>query len=151
MYNQPESDIYAMAEHMENVMKKAIEKSKTTTLGGKPRPAPEPSEDQKEIIPPAESNSYFHNHLQNQSVSFEEKVKMTEKVRKLKPEDLTAYVRAVQEMCPKAVNDVDEKKLQIKVDELDRPVFEKLMDMLSKKVGGDNEEKEPPMKKNKAK
>lgn len=57
---------------------------------------------------------------------FDDKVKLTEKVKKLKPADLTQFVHMVKEQCPKAVSDLDAKRLQIKVDEIDRATLAKL-------------------------
>lgn len=78
---------------------------------------------------------------------------MTEKVKKLKPEDLTEFVHTVQELCPKAVSDLDAKRLQIKVDEIDADSFQKLTALLEAKIGGGSEEeiREPPTKRAKTK
>ena len=76
---------------------------------------------------------------------------MTEKVKKLKPEDLTQFVHMVQDLCPKAVTDVDAKRLQIKVDDIEKEVFEKLTAMLDGKIGEDEEVRELAIKKAKVK
>ena len=50
----------------------------------------------------------------------------TEKVRRLTNEGLTRLVKKVKEVCPTALEDVDDQKLHIKVDDIDKESFEKL-------------------------
>ena len=76
---------------------------------------------------------------------------MTEKVKKLKPESLTQFIHMVQDICPKAVCDIDAKRLQIKVDDIDKESFEKLTAMLDSKIDDEEEVREPPNKKAKLK
>ena len=59
-------------------------------------------------------------------VPFEKKVQFTEKVRRLTNDGLTKLVKRVKDICPQALEDVDEQKLHIKVDEIDKESFEKL-------------------------
>jgi len=72
---------------------------------------------------------------------------MTEVIKKLKPDDLTLFVRTVQEVCPKAIKDVDAKRLQIKVDDMDKESFKKIMSLIATKVEPDEEIYMPPAKK----
>ena len=87
----------------------------------------------------------------NIRVPFEEKVRLTEKVKKLKPDDLTNFVHMVQELCPGAVTDLDTKRLQIKVDDIDKSAFTKVSSMLDAKISVDDDLHEPPNKKAKTK
>jgi len=59
-------------------------------------------------------------------VPFEKKVQFTEKVRRLTNEGLTRLVKKVKDICPQALEDVDDQKLHIKVDEIDKDAFDKL-------------------------
>ncbi len=81
---------------------------------------------------------------------FDDKVKLTEKVKKLKPADLTQFVNMIRERCPKAVSDLDAKRLQIKVDEIDKETFGKINALLDSRIT-DDDFGEPPNKKPKVK
>ena len=52
---------------------------------------------------------------------------MTEKVRKLSNEGLSAFVKLVQKECPIAFEDLDEEKVQVRVDFLDRNTYSQLL------------------------
>ncbi len=78
-------------------------------------------------------------------VAFEEKVKFTEKVKRLSKEALTEFVKMVQTMTPKAMRDVGAKKLQIRVDDIDKAMFSKFTEFLDSQSKKD-EIKEPPNK-----
>ena len=62
---------------------------------------------------------------------FEEKVDFCEKVKQASYEVLSRCVRKVQEQCPGAAETLDEEKIQIKVDLLDRDTFNALVDIVS--------------------
>ena len=47
-------------------------------------------------------------------------------MRRLTNEGLTRLVKKVKEICPNALEDVDEQKLHIKVDDIDKDSFDKL-------------------------
>ncbi len=53
-------------------------------------------------------------------------MQFTEKVRRLTNEGLTRLVKRVKEICPQALEDVNEEKLHIKVDDIEKDAFEKL-------------------------
>jgi triacylglycerol esterase/lipase EstA (alpha/beta hydrolase family) len=63
-------------------------------------------------------------------VSFDERIKFTDYVRKLTIEQMTSLVRMMQDECPNVIDDLDSDKLQIKVDDIDKASFEKLMDFV---------------------
>jgi hypothetical protein len=63
-------------------------------------------------------------------VSFDERIKFTDYVRKLTIEQMTSLVRMMQDECPSVIDDLDSDKLQIKVDDIDKASFEKLMDFV---------------------
>ena len=78
-------------------------------------------------------------------------MKLTEKVKKLGPEGLAKFVDLVQELCPKAKSDLDAKRLQIKVDDIEKEAFLKISSLLDTLVGQAETVAEPPNKKSKAK
>lgn len=59
-------------------------------------------------------------------VSFDEKLEMSEKLRKVTPDILAAYVKLVQTECPEALQELDKERIHIKLDSLDKPIFDKL-------------------------
>ena len=61
-----------------------------------------------------------------EEVPFEKKVQFTEKVRRLTNDGLTRLVKKVKDICPNALEDVDDQKLHIKVDDIDKESFDKL-------------------------
>ena len=76
---------------------------------------------------------------------------MTEKVKKLGPEGLVKFVNLVQELCPRAKSDLDAKRLQIKIDDLDKDAFIKIDALLDSLVSTNDTVAEPPNKKAKSK
>lgn len=59
-------------------------------------------------------------------MAFEEKVAFTEKVRKLDNDGLTRLVKRINKLCKEALEDVDEDKLHIEVDRIDKTSFAQL-------------------------
>ena len=47
-------------------------------------------------------------------------------MRRLTNEGLTRLVKRVKEVCPQALEDVDDQKLHIKVDDIEKDAFDKL-------------------------
>lgn len=68
--------------------------------------------------------------LRTGEIKFEEKVEFCEKVKQATFETLSKLVKRVQETCPQAAESLDEDKVQIKVDLLDRETFNELFDMV---------------------
>lgn len=64
------------------------------------------------------------------SLTLQEKIHLTERVRKLSNEGLAAFVRLVQKECPSAFEDLDAEKVQVRVDYLDKPTFGSLQNLL---------------------
>lgn len=63
-------------------------------------------------------------------ISFDMRIKFTDYVRKLTIEQMTALVKMIQEECPAVLEDLDSDRLQIKVDDIDKASFDKLMNFL---------------------
>ncbi len=57
-------------------------------------------------------------------------MRFTEKVKKLPQPSLAEFVELVQKIVPKAVRDLNPKKLQIRVDDIDKTSFVKLNEFL---------------------
>ena len=102
-YNLPTSEIVKMANHCEKNFKKSFERA-FRNYGAKPEGKP------------------------INSLTYQEKVKFTEKIRTLNNEALTQVVKTLQKECAKAVEDVDAEKIQIKVDLIPKKTYESLME-----------------------
>ncbi len=120
-YNIHGSDIYKQAEHLEKISKKFVNKFKEEAGMTKGGAKAKKKEDTK-----AAGDSDNDDEEESEDVPFEKKVNFTEKVRRLTNEGLTKLVKKVKDLCPKALEDVDEQKLHIKVDDIDKESFEKL-------------------------
>eukprot|EP00347_Sterkiella_histriomuscorum_P019573 403341119 len=147
-YNIQGSDIYKQAEHLEKISKKLISKFKEevglgsvkTSSGGKSGNKKR-EETKRNGESDGEGDGNGDEDEDIEEVPFERKVHFTEKVRRLTNEGLTRLVKKVKEVCPKALEDVDDQKLHIKVDEIDKDSFEqldKLVDENLGKKGGDS-------------
>ena len=55
---------------------------------------------------------------------------MTERVRKLSNEGLAAFVRLIQKQCSSAFDDLDQEKVQVKVDYIDKHTYELVQQLL---------------------
>ena len=72
--------------------------------------------------------------MSEEEVSFEDKVAFTEKVRRMTNQGLTRLVSKVKDICKEALEDVDEEKLQIQVDKIDKESFKKLSDLVDENL-----------------
>ena len=61
------------------------------------------------------------------SLTIQEKITLTDKVRKLSNEGLSAFVKMVQNNCPAAFEDLDAEKVQVRVDYLDKNTYSQLV------------------------
>jgi len=85
--------------------------------------------------------------LRTGEIKFEEKVDFCERVKQATFETLSKLVKRVQDACPQAAESLDEDKVQIKVDLLDRETFNELFDMVCAFRG--EEEEDTPGKRTK--
>ena len=60
-------------------------------------------------------------------ISFDDRIKFTDYVRKLTIEQMTHLVKMIQEECPNVLEDLDSDKLQIKINEIGKDSFDKFM------------------------
>lgn len=145
-YNVVGSDIYELAVEMEKHAKKLVAKvrrqlgqeedapAKKVVAKAK-KPSQESSEEEasskaktgkkqtNKTTGPAEENDTAE---ETDGVSFEDKVAFTEKVRKLDNDGLTRLVKRINKICKDALEDVDEDKLHIEVDRIDKASFGQL-------------------------
>lgn len=110
-----------MAEELERTSKKLIQKLKarlrlTVVSKSKTRDG-EASKSEDES-----------NEDDDAEVSFDERIKFTDNVRKLKIEEMTKLIKLIQEKCPNVLDDLDSDKLQIKVDDIGKELFEEFME-----------------------
>ncbi len=63
-------------------------------------------------------------------LSLQEKIGITDKIRKLTNEGLAALVRLIQKECAQALEEIDSEKLQIRVDSIDRRTYENILQLI---------------------
>lgn len=64
------------------------------------------------------------------SLTLNEKITLTEKIRRLSNEGLAAFVRLLQKECPQACEDLEAERLQIRVDNIDRKTYGNVLDLI---------------------
>lgn len=121
-YNIAESEIYRMAEDLERTCKKLYKKYL--------QPAKESNQNDKDNKSPREEEDE-----EEGDISFDERIKFTDYVRRLTIENMTELVKMIQDLCPKCLEDLDSEKLQIKVNEIDRVNFTKFFNFALEKGG----------------
>ena len=174
-YNIQGSDIYKMAESMERVSKRAvnvakeklgipISSKKDKKADKKEKKDKKKKTDEDDPMADEKSDSDGEKDAGDKSgsdeeeeadeVPFEQKVQFTEKVRRLTNEGLTRLVKQVKNLCPDALEDVDDEKLHIQVDKIDKKSFSTLEQLVeenlkktAKSAAAANEE--PPKKRQK--
>jgi hypothetical protein len=68
----------------------------------------------------------------NEKLTTDDKTKLVDKIRILSNEDLTQIVKIILKACPDGIEDIDNDKLQIKVDFLTYKELELINDYLEK-------------------
>ena len=74
---------------------------------------------------------------ENSSLTLSDKTKLIESIREQSNEGLTQIVKIIMKECPKGIEDIDNEKLQIKIDLLDYRTYE-LINQYLEKNGGNN-------------
>lgn len=64
------------------------------------------------------------------SLTLNEKINLTERIRRLTNEGLAAFVRLLQKECPQACEDLEGDRLQIRVDNIDRKTFGNALELI---------------------
>jgi len=120
-FNMSQSDIYKMAEECERLSVNLVKQmSKELGLAGSKKAKRE--------------TEYFEksDDEDDQSITLDDRIAFSEKVRKLNVEQMTELVKFIQNLVPKAIEDIDADKLQIKVDELGPESFTEIGNLVDK-------------------
>ena len=67
-------------------------------------------------------------------VSAEMKYEFIDKVKKLTNEGLTQMVQHIQSLLPQSISDLENDKIQIKIDDFDRETFSKMTDYIEELI-----------------
>ena len=110
-YNLPGSEIVKMANHCDKKMKSLIDKQFKNYKG-------------------KWDSSKSKN--ENSSLTLSDKTKLIESIREQSNEGLTQIVKIILRECPKGIEDIDNEKLQIKIDLLDYKTFDLINQYLEK-------------------
>jgi hypothetical protein len=126
-YNLPGSEIVKMANHCDKRMKTLIDKQfKNMKAKG-------------ELMKTKNENS---------TLSLSDKTKLIESIREMTNEGLTQIVKIILKECPKGIEDIDNEKLQIKIDMLDYRTYDLINQYIEKNNNnGDNNDKVKASKK----
>ena len=119
-YNLPGSEIVKMANHCDKKIKQLIDKQfkNSQNKGGGNK-----------------------NKNENGTLTLAEKTKLIENIREQPNEGLTQIVKIILKECPKGVEDIDDEKLQIKVDLLDKKTYDIINQYLEKNNSSSNNDK----------
>lgn len=115
IYNPEGSEFHRMADLLEKLTKKLIDKY----LKNRP-----PS-----IVKKSEKPVY-HQEYKSITVSYNEKVEFTEKMRELEPSIITEIVENLQSSSPEALSYDNDNSLSILVDNINRQAFDKIIVLL---------------------
>eukprot|EP00347_Sterkiella_histriomuscorum_P009971 403339178 len=133
-YNMAGSDIYKLAEYMEKITKRTVQKFKsqmgintapTTSLLKKA-----PPKDNKKSVRINDDNQDGEEEEDITTVTVEMKMDFVEKVKKLDNQGLTKMVSHIQTLMPSSLSDLEDERLQIKIDDFDRDTFKKINDFI---------------------
>jgi hypothetical protein len=61
-----------------------------------------------------------------EQLTYEDKIELSERVRRVSHETMAQIVLLVQKECPPAYEEIDDERIQVKVDKLDRDTFIKI-------------------------
>ena len=115
-YNLPGSEIVKMANHCDKKMKSLIDKQFKNYKG---------------------KGDTSKTKNENSSLTLSDKSKLIESIRGQSNEGLTQIVKIILKECPKGIEDIDNEKLQIKIDLLDYRTYD-LINHYLEKNGGNN-------------
>ena len=116
-YNIPGSEIVKMANHCDKRMKSLIDKQ---------------FKNMKSKVDSSKNKKEKDKDKENASLSLSEKTKLIENIREQTNEGLTQIVKTILKECPKALEDIDNEKLQIKIDLLDIRTYDLINQFLQK-------------------
>lgn len=119
-YNLPGSEIVKMANHCEKNFKKLMDKNFKNYQN---------------------KSSTKNNKNENIKLTVAEKTNLVEKIREQNNDTLTQIVKMLLKEAPKAVEDIDSEKLQIKVDYLDRKMYDNIINLIESIITNMNQSK----------
>ena len=64
-----------------------------------------------------------------ENVPFQEKVDLSERLKVMSPKKLASIVSAIQSECPKAITQLNDDRIQMRVDALDKNTFAKVKEL----------------------
>lgn len=112
-YNLPGSEIVKMANHCDKKFKQLIDKAfKNYQVSNKGSSASN------------KKNNNNDSSTNNNGLTLSEKTKLIEAIREQSNEGLTQVVKIILKECPKGIEDIDNEKLQIKIDLLDHKTYD---------------------------
>ncbi|CAG9327142.1 unnamed protein product [Blepharisma stoltei] len=114
-YNESHTDVYQQAEFLEKQMRRYCTKLKIPV----PRGQAKHLRDEEEIV-----------REDPNVVSFEEKWEMTEQIKKLGQSTLEEIVQLITTNAPHAVENEEQEKIKVKLDEVDRDTFTKMQEII---------------------
>ena len=124
-YNMQGSDIVKMANHLEKVFKRQMEKQFKNYNNNNLNNSNSKSNSKN-------NNNKDNNIGNNSDLTMTEKMNLTEKIRILSNEGLTQVVKLIMDECPDGIEDIDSEKLQIKVDLIDHKTYDMLLELIEK-------------------
>ena len=113
-FNLPGSEIVKMANHCDKKMKSLIDKQFKNYKG---------------------KGDTSKTKNENSSLTLSDKSKLIESIRGQSNEGLTQIVKIILKECPKGIEDIDNEKLQIKIDLLDYRTYDLINQYLEKNNG----------------
>ena len=118
-YNMAGSDIVKMANHCEKAFKRHMDKQFKNYSD-------------KKTLNASNVKDSMKDETFGSSLVIDEKIELADKMRNLSNEDLTHVVKLIMKECAKAIEDIDNEKLQIKVDLIDRKTYNNILETISK-------------------
>ena len=110
-YNLPGSEIVKMANHCDKRMKSLIDKQfKNMKTKGE--------------------NAKTKN--ENSTLNLYDRIKLIERIKEVSNDELTQIVKIILKECPKGIEDIDNEKLQLKIDMLDYRTFDLINQYIEK-------------------
>lgn len=120
-YNLPGSEIVKMANHCDKKFKTLMDKNFKNYQGSK-----------------VSANNSKAKTENNNGLTSTEKNKLIEAIREQSNEGLTQVVKIILKECPKGIEDIDNEKLQIKIDLLDHKTYELINNYFEKASNNNN-------------
>ena len=116
-YNLPGSEIVKMANHCDKKFRQLVDKQFKNYKG---------------------KGDSTKNKNEDSGLTLVQKTKLIESIREQTNEGLTQIVKIILKECPKGIEDIDNEKLQIKIDLLDYRTYELINQYVEKNSNGNN-------------